>query len=310
MEKTTHTLPWEEDFQYTYASMPKYEQEVPGMKILPGDPSHTRGMAVPDDVFYETVDGQKLRLRFLYPDPITEREKYPLMIHIQGSGWMPQDLNDHLLEFREIAENGIAVAIVEYRSLPEHRFPAQIEDAKAAIHFIQENHRMLRIDPEHLFLSGDSSGGHTALMCWATWKDRLFNPRGYTLPPIHACIDFYGIVDFLTMHLQSCALDYSSPESFTALELGIHPSKDPDRAGKAGVLHYLREDTATAPLLILHGNKDRWVPFEQSIQLFEACRRLKKQVEFYCIDEGDHGGSAFYCQNTIQAVVAYLKRFL
>jgi len=64
------------------------------------------------------------------------------------------------------------------------------------------------------------------------------------------------------------------------------------------------------PMLILHGNKDRLVPFGQSVMLFEALKKMGKDAEFYQLKGADHGGYPFWTDNVLNIVEGFIRRYL
>ena len=56
---------------------------------------------------------------------------------------------------------------LDYRLSPEHRFPAQLEDALSAYRWLLET----GTDPDHLILAGDSAGGNLALALLLAARD-------------------------------------------------------------------------------------------------------------------------------------------
>lgn len=54
------------------------------------------------------------------------------------------------------------VIYVEYRLIPEHKYPAAYEDSLKAAQYLIRNHKKYRIDLENLILMGDSAGGNLA----------------------------------------------------------------------------------------------------------------------------------------------------
>lgn len=48
-------------------------------------------------------------------------------------------------------------------------------------------------------------------------------------------------------------------------------------------------DKIRAPVLLIHGDRDRWVPTEQSLMMREALRKANRYVELLVIGGGDHG---------------------
>ncbi|WP_017470898.1 alpha/beta hydrolase [Amphibacillus jilinensis] len=298
------------DLKYDYTSMPKSKALSNGMKVIKGDMKNIRARIEREDIVYQRKSGKNLKIRLIYPDYFQEQRKYPLVFHVQGSAWLEQHLDGHLLDLKDLVTSGYILAIVEYLPLPLGKFPSQVEDAKMAMRYLQAHAEELMIDMDNVFLSGDSSGGHTALLSWATWNQALLDASNHPLPSIKGCIDLYGVVDLVTIADAASAIDHTlstSPEA--QLIGGKIPSQHKDDAAKASVSYYLHEDVQNSPLLIIHGNKDTVVPFEQSVQLHEACKKANKTVEFFCVDNADHGGSVFYCDEVLQVIISFLKKY-
>jgi epsilon-lactone hydrolase len=57
--------------------------------------------------------------------------------------------------------------VLDYRLTPEHRFPAQLEDAMSAYRWLLES----GVDPGNLVIAGDSAGGHLALTLLLAIRD-------------------------------------------------------------------------------------------------------------------------------------------
>ncbi|SDB83478.1 Acetyl esterase/lipase [Pelagirhabdus alkalitolerans] len=279
--------------------------------MIQGDHQHIRAKMERDDLVYQTKGGRDLRIRMVYPDYHHEKKIYPLIMHVQGSAWFEQNLNGQILDFKDIVTSGYVLAIVEYLPLPEATFPSHVEDAKMAIRYLNRHADKLGIDMENTFISGDSSGGHTALMCWATWNTDQLDVSTEPLPPIKGCIDLYGVVDIVSIADAESAIDHTLSDSPEALLIGgKKPIEHVEKAEEASVIHYLDNAKTYPPLLIMHGNKDTVVPFEQSVQLFEYCQSANIDAEMYCVDDADHGGSLFYCDAVIQTMIQFLNRHL
>jgi len=71
---------------------------------------------------------------------------------------------------------GVRVLSVDYRLAPEHRFPAAVEDAKAAVHYISAHAADFGIDPARLGICGDSAGA-TLATATCQWAARTGGPR-------------------------------------------------------------------------------------------------------------------------------------
>lgn len=108
-------------------------------------------------------------------------------------------MNDHIFDFMPIVKQGYALTIIQYHSSPEFRFPTHIIDTKKAIHFIEKYYQDYPIDINHIYLSGDSSGKHTALMTLFAYHSDLFDDQKTPLLLLKGALDFYDIKHFSTM---------------------------------------------------------------------------------------------------------------
>jgi len=82
------------------------------------------------------------------------------LLHFHGGGYALYAESSRHTE-RLIAEAARAVTFaLDYRMTPEHPHPAQIDDAVAAYRLLLQR----GVDPRRIVVSGDSAGGHLALM--------------------------------------------------------------------------------------------------------------------------------------------------
>jgi acetyl esterase len=115
-------------------------------------------------------------LRYYRPAGVDKREPIPVLVFYHGGGWVIGDLDTHDVACRLLSNaSRCAVVSVDYRMGPEHKFPAAVEDAYAAAHWVAGEAAALRIDPENLAVGGDSAGGNlaavVALMARGKLKD-------------------------------------------------------------------------------------------------------------------------------------------
>lgn len=102
----------------------------------------------------------------LYRSKAASAEKAPCLIFFHGGGWVVGDLDTHDNMCRSLADAfGGAVIAVDYRLAPEHKFPAAVDDAFAAVQWIAENAAALGVDSGRLGVGGDSAGGNLAAVC-------------------------------------------------------------------------------------------------------------------------------------------------
>jgi acetyl esterase/lipase len=87
----------------------------------------------------------------------------PTLIFFHGGGFVIGDLDTHDGLCRILAnEAGARVIAVDYRLAPEHKYPAAVEDAIAAMNWIEANASKLGVDANRLAVGGESAGGALA----------------------------------------------------------------------------------------------------------------------------------------------------
>ncbi|SER34620.1 acetyl esterase [Lentzea xinjiangensis] len=87
----------------------------------------------------------------------------PVTVFFHGGGWVFGDLDsqDHFARVVATRSKTIVVS-VGYRLAPEHRFPAAVEDAYAALRWVEQNASAFGADPKRIALFGESAGGNLA----------------------------------------------------------------------------------------------------------------------------------------------------
>ena len=107
--------------------------------------------------------GGDVKARYYRPLGEKPGAALPAVVYFHGGGWTCGDLDTHDSVCRGIAVHGrCAVVAVDYRMGPEHRFPAAVEDAMAAVTWVGANASSLRIDVSRLAVAGESAGGNLA----------------------------------------------------------------------------------------------------------------------------------------------------
>lgn len=222
------------------------------------------------DVVYATVENQALTMDLYYPNVITA--KTPAVLYIHSGGWYQGNKSEAGYSVYgavrdALLARGIAVASINYRLVPHFRFPAQIEDVRAALGYLTEHHERLAIDPERVAVMGASSGGHLAALAGLVGPDET--PEGETVLSHRpkAVVSMYGVLD-----LEAAASKEFSGIAYRLAGMIANATRVP--VGTASPMLTRSSPTTYAsaddpPIWLTHGDADTLVPPAQSAALHQ-----------------------------------------
>ncbi len=76
------------------------------------------------------------------------------------------------------------------------------------------------------------------------------------------------------------------------------------------VMKYVEKDKMIPPVLILHGDMDKSIPFHQSVLLFDKLMKCKKDVQIYKILDTRHSGAEFWNKEVLDIVNKFMSSYL
>jgi acetyl esterase/lipase len=205
----------------------------------------------------------------------------PVVINIHGGGWN-HGTKEEQGGFSAFFKAGYAVVNVEYRLVQVAKAPGCIEDIRCALAYVIKNAKALNIDIDKIVISGGSSGGHLALMGGLLENDHRFdtNCPGVDNIKVAAIIDKYGIASVWDW-------GYGVIKSKSATNwLGVHAT-DKDFAMSVSPVTYVKK--SSPPTIIIHGNADTTVPYQQSVDLHQKFLDAGVKTEFITVEGGGHG---------------------
>jgi acetyl esterase len=129
-----------------------------------------------------TIDGPGGPIPIRVFTPLPAAAPPALVVFLHGGGWVLCDLDSHDRHGRMIARGANAVVVsVDYRRAPEHRFPAAVDDAVAALEWAAANAADLGADASRLAVAGDSAGGNLAAAAAIAARDNGGPPIAFQL---------------------------------------------------------------------------------------------------------------------------------
>jgi acetyl esterase/lipase len=238
---------------------------------------------VVSDVQYCTGAGKPLLMDVFLPKSRI-RTPTPAVLWIHGGGWERGDKNGNS-GAQLLANQGFVTASLFYRLSGDSPFPADIEDCKCAIRFLRANATKFGIDPDRIGVAGASAGGHLAeLVATADRSARLEGDGGWqnVSSKVQAASAYYGASDFTVGAMQ---FQHHTGQVIVKLFRGTEKEK-PELYRKASPIFYVSKEAP--PLLLVHGEEDDLVPFDQSARMADAYRRLGLPVEFIAVENAGH----------------------
>jgi len=302
---------WIEPQMVEYDDFPDSPLTTEPMLLLEADRTADRAQAILC-VPYAEKSGRNLHLQLVLPPDAApwSTETYPLVVFVQGSAWREQQVGARIPTLATVAERGYVVAFVEYRPSTVAPFPAQVRDVRTALRYLQANAADFHIAPGPIAIWGDSSGGHTAVLTALTSNDSYFSdePVDAPAPEISAVVDYYGPTDISRMNEEPSVQDHRAPDSPEGQLIGgLDVLDNPELAHRTVLMTHIGDRRTLPPFLVIHGSKDRLVPFGQSIMLVEALRAAGQDVTFYKIVGADHGDPSFWKPATLDLVVDFIE---
>lgn len=222
--------------------------------------------------------------------------KRPGVVVIHGGGWVNGTKEARWENFvRRYLEKGFVVANVEYRLAKVATAPAAVEDALKAAEWFVKNARKYNVDPKKIVVTGDSAGGHLALMVGMANKGaKLGSPV-----KVGAVVNFYGITDVADQlggeNVRPYAVTWV-PDGPGRLEL----------AARVSPMNYVRKDLPA--ILTLHGDADQTVPYDHGVRLTRALVEAGAKAEMISVPQGRHGFPPEKLDQLYPQIFAFLQR--
>lgn len=264
------------------------------------------------NVIYERVPGQsgqtKIDLHLSILRPFEDQFRpLPVIFWFCGGGWITVDYNGRLPNLVDFVRAGYVVVSVEYRNSKQAHWPAQLEDAKAAIRYVKAHAVQYGIDPQRAAVMGESAGGHLASMAALTNGIQEYE-RGHYLnqnSDVKVAIPWCGIVSPLTAKQRSNtdALDYIYRDL-----LNGEPEDNPDLVAQANPHTFIKGQDVS--FLLLHGTADDIAPLQDDEEFYEDLIAHHMTADLYELENAQHLDAAFLQPEVINIITEFLRVYL
>jgi acetyl esterase/lipase len=242
------------------------------------------GVRVLSDVQYCTGGGRPLLMDIYAPKDAASKPA-PAVLWIHGGGWRSGSKSDRRVATL-LATNGFVSATLDYRLSGEAPFPAAIEDCKCGVRFLRANAAKYGIDPQRIGAAGGSAGGHLALLVGtADERAGLEGSGGWpgVSSRVRAVVSWFGPADFSVGHT---AFEHGKGPAPLAF-LGGTLEEKPEIYRRASPVTWVSADDP--PILMIHGDQDKTVPFDQSVRMLKAYQKAGLNAELIKVEGADHG---------------------
>lgn len=273
-------------------------------------------------IIYSQIKGVRsnraMRMTVMIP---RDNKLKPAIVYFPGGGFTSADYEKFTEMRTALAKAGFVVAAAEYRVVP-NKFPALLEDAKAAVRFLRAHAKEYGIDPERIGVLGDSAGGYLSQMTGATNGEKKYDKGDFLdqSSDVQAVVSLYGISDLRNIGAgfpKDILKVHESPAVTEALLVngpafnkfaGASIESDPKKALEASPIGHV--DGNEPPYLLMHGSEDPLVSPVQSAQMFKALKNKNEDVRYVVLEGASHGDLPWYQPNVINTVVDFFKQKL
>lgn len=262
----------------------------------------------------------------------------PLIIYIHGGALIDgtkADIDEH--ELALYLSNGFNILSIDYRLAPETKLPEIIKDIQDVFKWARDNIKKIKICIDKVAVIGHSAGGYLTLM-----SGICFTPKPNVL------VSFYGYGDIIGDWVSRPDPFYCQQPKVSEKESGRNIrgpiiAEPYNGRRKEKFYLFLRQnglwplevsgynpkeerdffipycplyniDSSYPPTILLHGNRDTDVPYEQSVLMERELKKNNVNTLLFTINNGEHefekNKDDPQTQEAFNQVLFYLRHYL
>ncbi|MDF1737938.1 MAG: alpha/beta hydrolase [Verrucomicrobiales bacterium] len=249
------------------------------------------------DVVYKTVGKRKLEFDLYYP-PADAAKPCPVIIYTHGGGWAAGSRygaasGGFAPLIKDLIDKGFCIVSVDYRLYSKGgtvRMRDCVIDSKDALRYVVKHSKELGIDPDKVFVFGDSAGGQIAQMLLLSPPESL--PGDPELAEVDyevvAGLSWYGPCDFEKVSLFNHDDRAGFRDRFGGriVDSGTSEEERLRLYREMSPVTYLKKDSP--PLFMIQGDSDTTIPVKHAYHMEEKAKALGADVEILIVKNAGH----------------------
>jgi len=230
---------------------------------------------------------------------------YPAILDIHGGGWSQRQVEADKPMMERLAARGFVTALVSYRLSGEAKYPAALNDCKAALRCLRANAAKWKLDPQRIGCMGGSAGGHLSGLVAMTSGLAQFDGNGpYKDQPstVQAAIVMAATQDLV-------AANQDKPPNTSAIAFfGSSYQEKPEIYVQASPITHVR--AGVPPTIFIEGEKDSLKIGRAEMQ--EKLKALGIETAVYTLKDAPHPFwmSQPWCDETVEIADTFFKKHL
>ena len=214
------------------------------------------------------------------PSGSVHRGRYPAVLAIHGGSWVGGSKSEYGPQVSRLARHGLVVFVADYRLARSGTpgWPEALVDLREAVRSIRTHAEGFLVDPDRIVAMGSSAGGQLAMLLGT---DPAGQVPAEVSCKVQAVVSLYGPSDLVELRAtrrlpnDPLSLLINSSSQATAELIAASP------------IHQISEKVA--PMLLIHGSDDRWVPPEQSTAMAKRLESAGVRHRLSIVPGARHG---------------------
>lgn len=228
---------------------------------------------VREKIVYSKVEGRELHL-----DAFVQKKdgRHPTVLVVHGGAWRSGNRKQLAGYAVSLAQRGFNCFAIDYRLAPKDKFPAQIDDCRAALKWVRTNAEEYKVDTAKVGAIGYSAGGHLVCLL-ATTGEAPSEKNGNVDTRLQAVAAGGAPTDFRA---------FPDDGKWAEYWMGGDLKTVPEKFNAASATAFVDKDDA--PVFFFNGTADELVPLKWSKSCHDALKACGVRTELHTIEGARH----------------------